>query len=124
MGYETTLLIGSTHPDIGDKKEVYFRLDCTIDLCKIGESHLWELPWLNETPDETKWFWYAPTGDGDTQVYEDCYGDIPQPVNINDVIEALEEDSLHDDYRRFKWAIALLKAMAATGNYSVLFWSH
>ena len=129
MGYETTLLIGElfNFQVAAKTPEKYFQLISTLELCKTGKSAIWDLPWKNETPDEMKWYWYAPTGDGNQQQYEDRYGDEPQPVPVADVLEALEEDALQDNYRRFKWAIALLKSIQDTSpnsNFPVLYWSH
>jgi len=108
MGYETTLLIGElfNFQVAAKTPEKYFQLISTLELCKTGKSAIWDLPWKNETPDEMKWYWYAPTGDGDKQQYEDRYGDFPQPVPLIDILEALEYEVTQDTYRRFQWAIA------------------
>jgi len=128
MGYETMLLIGRNTEQsyLSDDKGVYFQVYTHVDMCKLGDSQLFNLPWVNKTPEDKFWYWYAPTGDGDTQVEEDRYGDKPRPVPLLAVLEALEEDMTNDDYRRLKWAYHLLLAMEETtpGKLSVLMWSY
>lgn len=127
MGYETQLLIGHDTGNSFSGTGIFFMVYATIDLCKLGNSALFDLPWENKTPDEASWYWYPPTSDGNTIVSEDPYGDIPQPVPIADVISALEEDVANDDYRRLHWALGMLKAMQAEARgeeLSVLLWGH
>ena len=134
MGYETKLFIGKssfTEDEIakGDmvisdgeaykpylkndkgefvktgKVRTYFMVYAMIDLCKCGDGNLLNLDWKNK--DESRiWYWY----DGDTERTEDCYGDNPKPVSLAAVIDALEKDN-SERYRRFDWALALLKSM-------------
>jgi hypothetical protein len=126
MGYETQLLVGI---DTGQlyNEGTFFMLYATIDMCKMGDSALFNLPWLNKTPEKERWYWYPPTGDGNTvAAYEDRYGDIPQPIPIADVIAALEKDIETSEYRRFKWALDMLKALddGKQIGLSVLMWGH
>lgn len=140
MGYETRLIIGKSSSLTGDeveygeliiedgeayrpmlkdekgefiktgRKEIWFQVIAEIDLCKCGyNSEIHKIDRVNK--DESHiWYWFG-SGDGDTRVTEDCYGDKPKPVPIKDVVAALEIDAEKDDYRRFKWALALLKSM-------------
>lgn len=126
MGYETQLLIGTDTERMFEGR-TYFMLAATIDMCKLGHSALFNLPWENETPDEQYWEWYAPTGDGNTPVTEDCYGAKPRPVPIVDVLEALEEDmSNNPDYRRLKWAYHMLLSIHETSpeQFTVMLWGY
>ncbi len=51
----------------------------------------------------------------DGQITTDCYGDFLGVMDIDDFIFALEEDLKSDEkYRRFEWALALLKAIKAS----------
>ena len=111
MGYETELLIGKdTGQSFGDEG-TYFQIYAHVDMCKMGNSSLFDLPWVNNTPEKNKWYFYPVCGDGETMVTEDCYGELLRPVPITDAIHALEKDIDNNDYRRFKWALALLKTM-------------
>ncbi len=129
MGYETQLLVGcDTNQNLGDDGTFFFMVEATVDMRKMGNSELFNLPWVNHTPKEKSWYFYAPAGDGDTTITKDRYGEYLQPVPIADAITALEKDVETTDYRRFKWALALLKAMQADSteneNLSVLLWGH
>ncbi len=125
MGYETELLIGKD-TDMVFEGRTYFQLVATIDMCKLGESALFNLPWVNETPEERRWEWYPPTGDGDTSISVDRYDSVPRPIPLIDVLEALEEDIDQDDYRRLKWAYHMLRSMHETSpnEFSVMLWGY
>jgi len=128
MGYETQLLIGEdtghSYSDDGD----YFMVHAVVDMCKMGNSELFNLPWVNKTPEVKKWYWYSPVGDGNTSYSEDRYGDHPRPVPLTDVVDALRCDILTDDrYRRLHWALALCEAMLEKQggkSFSVLMWGY
>jgi hypothetical protein len=131
MGYETEMLIGKVSDFVfshdGDAK--YFQVYATIDMCKMGyEGPLCELDTHLAKGEDPVVYWYAPTGDGNAELFEDRYGDIPKPVPIKDVLEALEktmEQEGEPGYRRFKWAHALLSSMVnAPEDLSVLFWGY
>jgi hypothetical protein len=47
----------------------------------------------------------------DSAITEDKYGDNLGVIDIDDFIAALEEDYEKEEYRRFKWAIDLLKSI-------------
>jgi hypothetical protein len=150
MGYETELLIGISSSSASDeikygelivadeeayrpmmrnaknntiktgRKETYFSIYATIDLCKCGGREINNLDRINKDTSH-HWYWY--TGNGRT--VEDCYGDKLKPVPIIDVINAIEQDSFDNDYRRFEWALALLNSMKNdTENLSVLLRGH
>jgi hypothetical protein len=134
MGYEVKLLVGhdTDHGLSEEKNNHFFMVDVVIDMCKIYDSHLLnDLPWTNETPDEKRWYWYAPTGDDNKVVKEDKYGDVPQPVPLSDVIAALEKDVEKSVYRRYRWALSLFKEMQGTAvdsnaykEFTVLLFGH
>ena len=153
MGHETKLLIGvaaSTAHDeheLGDpeldgdgvyrpmlkdgkgnfictgRKQTYFFIYATVDLCKCGyESNIHKIDKINK--DESHcWYWY---NGGGQEVKKDCYDEELKPVPIEIIIDALEKDAANDDYRRFKWALALLKAMKNDGEdkMTVLLYGH
>lgn len=138
MGYETKLLVGEStsltddenvygdlivedgeayRPMLKDdkgnllttgRKETWFQVMAEIDLCKCGhDSPIHDIDRVNK--DEShQWYWYH----GNERRTEDCYGDRPKPVPIKTVIDALKKASEDDEYRRFKWALGLLEAMA------------
>ena len=107
MGYETKLIIGSTTFNEGEAN--YFMKYAEIDLCKIGfTSKITELDMFN-TDETTSWYFYT---NDDKRVTEDDYGCRIKPLPLHDFIIKLREDAENSDYRRFKWALALLEAMA------------
>lgn len=128
MGYETQLLIGEDTGNSYNNDGDYFMVHAVVDMCKMGNSELFNLPWVNKTPDVKKWYWYSPTGDGDTVCTEDRYGDKPQPVPLEDVVNALRRDIEADDgYRRLHWALALCEAMLKQPGgegFTVLMWGY
>lgn len=126
MGYETQLLIGRDTKNSFEDEGTYFQVYANVDMCKMGNSKVLDLNWRNETPEVNHWYFYAPAGDGNTTITEDRYGDIPKPVPLKQVVEALRADCEKDTYRRFKWALALCEAMLADGgeDLSVLLWSY
>ncbi|MCK5020052.1 MAG: hypothetical protein KAS32_23565 [Candidatus Peribacteraceae bacterium] len=121
-------VISSLHQDDGNilytgRKETWFQIVATIDLCKCGDnSAIRDIDCVNK--DESHhWFWFE--NDGNTQTTEDRYGDKLKPVPINVVIQALKQDVKTDNYRRFKWALALLESMIDDKEkLSVLFNGH
>jgi len=125
MGYETKLLIGKETNQAYDES-TWFQIYAMVDLCKPGyDSEIFKIDSENKTPDVKQWYWYAPTGDDNIGVTEDRYGAKPKPVPLTDVIHALRLDMQGDDYRRFKWAMALLESMADDNEeLSVLFYGY
>lgn len=59
----------------------------------------------------------------DGYVTKDCYGDPLGVIPIQEFLNALEKDNTKDNYRRYEWAIALMKSIIATseGELSRLF---
>lgn len=103
------------------KKETYFSVIATIDLCKCGyDSAISEIDFKNN--DESH-FWYYY--DGNEKTVNDCYGDKSKPVSIGEVVKALEKDVKNSDYRRFKWALDMLKSMESSDpSLKVMFYGH
>ncbi|RJQ26747.1 hypothetical protein C4577_03065 [Candidatus Parcubacteria bacterium] len=64
----------------------------------------------------------------DGQITEDCYGDWLGVIEIDDMIQALEEDLKGEEkYRRFQWALVLLKSIKETypeGGLKVITFGH
>lgn len=127
MGYETQLLIGEDTGQSYSDAGIYFMVHATVDMCKMGDSELFNLPWINKTPEKEKWYWYSPTGDADAEIYADRYGDLPRPVPLADVVDALRKDCEDSNYRRLHWALALCEAMLEKQGgkgFSVLMWGY
>ncbi len=119
MGYETELVIGRAHTPFPRETKSWFRVDATIDLRNCGSCHLLCLDWKRTQEDIAEYYWYAPTGDGSTEISIDPYDTQSKAIPIKLVIEALEKDfekskadyETGKGYRRFRWALGLLKAM-------------
>jgi hypothetical protein len=63
----------------------------------------------------------------DGYITKDPYGSYLGMFDVDEVIEALEEELKTDDYRRFKWALTLLKTIKETwteGNLKVVTYGH
>jgi hypothetical protein len=150
MGYDITLLIGKEghtgseikegdliiengeayRPYIKDeegnfvttgKKETFFFVYAELDLCKCDyDGFIHKLDRKN-TDESHHWYWYR----GSEKRTDDFYGDQPKPMPIAEVIEAIEKDSEGEEYRRFKWALALLNSMKDDPeNLQVLWFGH
>lgn len=109
--------------------EKYFSVYAMVDLCKCGyDSKIYDLSGkshklANENKD--KYFYYFYGSDGNSQVVEDRYGDYMYAMPIKDTIKALTADRQKDEYRRYKWAIALLNSMKDDQeNLEVLFFGY
>jgi hypothetical protein len=101
---------------------IYFRVYAMLDLCKPGyESNIIKVDWRNKTKDSVYWYHYGAHG-GNRETRDDSYGDYSRPVPVAEVIAALEKDAAADDYHRFSWALAALKAMPA--DTEVLFYGY
>jgi len=92
------------------RTEIYFDVYAMVDMRKVGGSNLLKLDWINKESGTVVWYHYGEEG-GNNPTKEDRYGDYPKPLKICDVIDALEKDAAEDEYRRFNWALALLKDM-------------
>jgi len=140
---ETPEIDGNTlyYPYLEDKNKKWipngrekrrFQIMGTLDLCKIGSGPLAKL--IEKSTVKAKKpkqyiYWYP---DGNTEEEEDCYGDRFKPVSVKEVVKALEEEVAEaeakgeEQYRRFVWALGLLRAMQdyAGSELSVLFYGH
>jgi len=107
MGYETTIIVG---PLINfNNEESWLKVYATVELGKLGESCLYGLPFTNP---KHPVYWFAPTGDGDTQRYKDRYDQSLNPLPILHVIQKLQTDIRENNYfSRTTWALALLQSM-------------
>ena len=105
-----------------DVDETYFMVYAEIDLCKLGhDSHLGKI--LTANKDSKKEIYYYGTG-GNVAITEDCYGDKPNEASVGDCVEALKLDIANSNYRRFKWALALLESMQDEEDISVIWYGH
>jgi hypothetical protein len=111
---------GNTVPT--GRKGIYFQVMAMIDLCKCGyDSEISKIDWKNKEMESVFWYFYY----GSEETKEDHYGETPKPVIIKTVLDALRKDSEREDYRRFKWAIALLESMEKDSeNLQVLFYGY
>lgn len=109
MGYETRLIVGKTSSIGTGNKTRWFQKMVVIDLCVLGHpSNLLQLDWKNKN-ERPLVYWYLD--DGNTKVTEDSYEDMPKPLPIKAVCDAVTKDIANSDYRRLKWALGLLEAM-------------
>jgi hypothetical protein len=125
MGYEIKLFIGkdtgrkeddidysTTPPRDSGKKRTYFMTYAMIDLCKLsydGSFHAAMNNWKNQDKEH---FWFKYADDGETMISEDRYDEqwIPQKLSV--VLDTLKAEPDAKEYRRLRWAIALLESMA------------
>ena len=113
MGYEIRLYIGRTDgkPSSMDNGHSWLQVYAMVDLCKPGYDSAIYL--LNRgkvgEPTEPLVFFYAE--DGNTSVQEDRYGTKLRAYPIAAVLDAIQSDAQRDQYRRFDWALATLKAI-------------
>jgi len=104
------------------RRETWVNVIATIDLSKCGyDSEIHQIDWKN-TDKNHHWYWYG--SDGNTQIKEDCYEEKSSLIPIDVVLTALKKDAEDSDYRRFKWAIALLESMEDDKTLSILFYGH
>lgn len=152
MGYEIKLKIGAfTRPDkewkegspiledgqvgyplLQDKKGNFIATGRTelslmqaveIDLCCVGSGALMKLIEKSKVKKKSKkvYKWW----EGNRKEEEDLYGSSFKPVSINAVLKAIEADNVKEQYRRFDWAVALLKSMKISGKeMQVIFYGH
>lgn len=140
---ETPEVDGNTlyWPEVKDEKgnpiktgreKKWFSLMATLDLCKIGDGPLAKLVEKSKVKAKKPkqfYYWYF---DGNTEEEKDCYDERFLPVPVSEVVKALEKeieleeksaDKFH--YRRFAWALGLLKAIEEEGSdLKVLFYGH
>lgn len=108
------------------RQEIYVQKCAEIDMCKIGQSALEQVhnkaARVAEAHNDEKFYYFFQT-DGNSRYMEDPYGAPLALAEIDDCIEALEHD-VQNDYRRYNWALALLKAVrdGCGSEFKVLFW--
>jgi hypothetical protein len=120
MGYETKLYIGKPSKySTSDNGEQYFIKYAEIDLCKCGGESA-----INKIDDKSGQLIYF-YDECENKVTTDCYSDILRAIPIDTALKAIKSDSKRDDYRRFKWAYALLSVMAKDNEkLSVVLYGH
>lgn len=131
MGYETTLLIYETTLLIGKSTNMrwfdkqtqalsdeynYFMVYAQIDLSKA--------PAVYTTIESGQKMYFFDTSDGNRSVIKDEYGSPLYAHSAGEILTQLKDTS--DDYRRYKWAIALLESMIETAgeDLHVLLFGH
>lgn len=110
------------------RKGHWFSVFAEIDLCKLGyqDDALNRLiSKSHETAKENNptefYFFYG--SDGNTEIKDDRYGSFFWPVPVREVLHAIRE--VGSDYRRLKWAEALLASMADDmEEIEVIFYGH
>lgn len=120
IGYEQC----GNEPILFDDYEIerkYSSLIGVVDLCKTGYGSA--LYSLQRNSPEAEHYLYCD--DGNTPIITDRYDDFTTEADIEDVIAALEVDLEESDYRRFKMALAFLKACKKEFNdVKVLFYGY
>lgn len=113
------------------RKESWFQIMAELDLCKLGyqDDPLNKLisdtiKKAKDNADSELLYFYGT--DGNTRYTEDRYGDPCGAVAIQEVVKAihlLPPETM--EYRRLKWAKALLEAMADDSEQlEVVFYGH
>jgi hypothetical protein len=113
MGYETTLIVGVTtnHKWYNHDKNCldndfnWFQEYARIDLCKA--------PAISRTVTKGQAMYFCAI-DGNTQITVDRYGQKLFPHSAREILAQLKDSE--DEYRRYKWAIALLENMVETAD--------
>ena len=99
----------------------------SIDLCKIGDSHLNKVhgdALAKAKEHQTEKFYYR-YGSNNSKITEDPYGDPLCVAPMADCLEALQKDCNEDGYRRNEWALALLTSIEdsdVSDKFSVAFY--
>lgn len=128
MGYEIKMFVGRKGSLLGNENgNQFFRVDAELDLCKIGSDNP-----LSEYIDkafvkakEEKEGIYLYGLDGNQKFTKDCYGDKLPLCPIEEVYKVVKKTAQKDNYRRFKWAEALLASMKDDPEgLSVVFYGH
>lgn len=112
------------------RKEAWFQTMAEVELCKLGYQN----DALNRLIDAThkkarecakKEVLYFYGTDGNTQITEDRYGDPIRAAPIANVYDAMKAAHGKSDYRRVKWALALLAEMVNDSEkLEVVFYGH
>jgi hypothetical protein len=110
--------------------EKWFCVYAALDLCKLGyDEHALNLLLkrthlaANAVKNHLVHYFYGH--DGNTRFTQDRYGEPLYPVPIKEVLSAVKELSQDDEYRRLKWADALLSSMANDHEQlEVIFFGH
>lgn len=113
------------------REEVWFKIMAEIDLCKLGYqddalNRLITQSHADAKADATH-VHYVFGLDGNKEFKKDRYGHKMHPVPVRTVLRAMEEShpASPNEYRRTKWAKALLASMGNDGEeLEVLFWGH
>ena len=126
MGYETKLIVGvNSKSAFATEPCSWFSVYAMIDLCYCGHaSNIAKIDYRHKGKNPLV-YWFAD--DGNTRITEDLYGNMSKLIPIKEVIKALEKDTKISSYRRFTWALNLLKSMDKKDeieNLEVVFFGH
>jgi len=104
MGYESRLyIVEKTKQRIFDDRQ-WARVIATIELGKVYPFSEWF-----RKKKETRCFFYDT--DGNTEIFEDRYGDILKEADLADTLLQLEKVFKTDEYWRYKVAIDLITSI-------------
>lgn len=78
------------------------------------ESETWGEGTIEQRTERAEFLTQLSNEIEDGTITTDCYGDHLGVIPIDEFIAALEEDYKEQKYRRFKWAINLLKTIKST----------
>lgn len=100
MGYESKFYIvektSSKHIDYEENGKVWAQVIATFNMSKIGSAY----ETIHKYP-ATDAYIYAD--DGNTEIFEDRYGDELIEIPIKDMIQILKDlEKVYPDYRRLK----------------------
>lgn len=114
MGYEVKIIVGRLGEKLANERSVYLSELARMDLCKPGyDSAIYALCGRDASKPDQGEPAYIYNDTGNTKIIKDRYGDKLRALPIDDVIAALESDSKHDSYERFKIALDMLRAWRA-----------
>lgn len=121
MGYEIKIHVGEWH-NRGEFQ--HFIEIASLDLCKPGTPNL-----IFEESDPDVFHVFIWSGDGNTRLTEDEYGDKIKAVSIKRAIKEFKKLVIgNNPYRRFVIALAMLEAINNTfdeqENVVVAFYGH
>lgn len=103
MGYESRVYVVNVHRHPEIKSAVYAEIIAVVNMCKIDYDSGWHD--LFTTSIDYKLF----KDDGNTEFDIDEYGDHMKSCPVENVIEWLEMQMQHDNYRRLPMLYGLLK---------------
>jgi len=114
MGYELNLYVGEFSLDYLKTPALLCRPFGLIDLCKIGMSEISKLNNLRKEKPLTQLQAFLYAEDGNTKIFEDPIGEPLRVCTFTETLAALKTDASRSSYRRFSWALDLLRGIEKT----------